>query len=103
MTYLTSERHRPFGPKADHFCKLLRDYPDLPENEIEEMIAIYSNLTIIEVGLLSADDRLSRRFDRFLRDQADRLHRDWKHHLLFAIVMLGTFAMIGAIVLVAMR
>jgi hypothetical protein len=103
VTYLTSERHRPFGPIADQFCELLRNYPDLSESQIEEMITSYSKLTILEVGLLSADDLLSRRFDSFTRDHSDRLNTHWKHHLLFALVMLGTFAMMGAIVLAAMR
>ena len=102
MTYLTREPHCPFGPSAERFNELLGRYPRMEPDEVEEMIAIYPKLTILEVGLLSGDDALARPLDSFRRDHSERLKSSWRHHLVFALSVIVTFAMFGALIAAAM-
>ena len=97
MTSLAQNRHRAFGPMAEQFNDLLRRYPRLDPDEIELMIAIYPKLTILEVGLLSADDALGEAFHKFNRAHRERLKRSWQDHLLLALMMLATLALLGAL------
>ncbi|RYE64717.1 MAG: hypothetical protein EOO83_00415 [Oxalobacteraceae bacterium] len=97
MTSLTQSRHRAFGALAEQFNDLLRRYPHVDHHEIEQMIAIYPKLTILEVGLLSADDGLGDSFHEFYRAHRERLKRTWKDHFLFAFVILATLAMLVAL------
>jgi hypothetical protein len=103
MTELTRERHRPLGRMAERFNELLRNYPHLDKGDVDDMIAIYPRLTILEMGLLSTDKLLSNRFDAFMRDHAGRLRSSWRDSLIFVLVLLGTVALMGALVWAAMR
>ena len=96
MTSLTQNRERVFSPLAEQFRDLLRRYPRLDQDEIERMIAIYPKLTILEVGLLSSDDRLGESFREFNRAHPEG--QSWKHHLMFVLVMLGSMALVGLLV-----
>jgi len=99
MTSLTHNRqHRVFGPLAEQFNDLLRRYPHVDHDEIEQMIAIYPKLTILEIGLLSADDGLGEAFQEFNRAYPERLKQSWRHHLLFGLVMLGSLGLPAALV-----
>lgn len=102
MTQLTTERHRPFGPKAQHFREQLRLYPHLGDAQVEELVSIYSQLTILEVGLLSADEQVATRFDAFVRDHSDRLRSPWQQHMISAIVVVGALALVLSLAWAAM-
>ncbi|RYE04490.1 MAG: hypothetical protein EOP61_00310 [Sphingomonadales bacterium] len=98
MTSLSQNRHRAFGPLAEQFNDLLRRYPNVDHDEVEQMIAIYPKLTILEVGLLSSDERLGKSLHEFSRAHRERLRPSWHDHFLLAMVMLATFALFAALV-----
>jgi len=91
---LTNDRHRPFGPKAEHFRELLRHYPDVAFQQVDEMVSVYGELTILEVALLSADEAVARRFEAFMRDHAGRLRKPWQQHVILAIAVIGPILLI---------
>ena len=101
MTYLTRERHRPFGPSADRFIELLARFPRVQPVESEEMIALYLQLTILEVGLLASDESIAVRLDSFIRTHSSRLKRSWRDHLVFAATIAGTLVLLLGLVAMA--
>lgn len=102
MTYLAEERHHAFGASASRLIELIGRYPNVDPDEVEEMIAIYPTLTILEVGLLSSDDKIATPLDAFVRTHSKRLRRSWQHHLVFGISATGTFAFLAVLVALAM-
>src|SRR3546814_12877567 len=53
---------------------LLSRYPDLSEPELASLIHTFPHLPILDVGLMTADDRLSETLEAFHRDHAHQ-HR----------------------------
>lgn len=52
---------------------LLNRYPNLSEAELAELINLMHRLPVLDLGLMTADDRLSDRLDAFHRDHGDKL------------------------------
>lgn len=94
MAELTNDRHRPFGPKAEHFRELLRRYPDVADQQVDDMVSAYGELSILEVALLSADEAVTRRFEAFVRDNAGRLRKPWQQQVILAIAVIGPILLI---------
>ena len=103
MTDLTTDRHRPFGPKAGHFRELLERYPDVAEHQVDEMVSVYGELTILEVALLSADEAVTKRFEAFVRHNSARLRTPWQQHAILAIAVIGPFLLVIMLVWDAMK
>jgi hypothetical protein len=51
---------------------LLSRYPRLGEHELATLIDLFPRLRILDVGLMTADDRLSRQLEAFHRDHGDK-------------------------------
>lgn len=103
MTYIQLKHRRPFGASTERFIELLEKYPRVPPVEIEEMVDLYSRLTILELGLLSSDSSLSLPLDSFVAKHSQRLKRWWQDHLIFALTMTGTLALLIGLVAFAFR
>lgn len=52
---------------------LLSRYPNLSEAELAELINLMHRLPVLDLGLMTADDRLSDQLDAFHRDHGDKL------------------------------
>ena len=103
MNDLTRQRHRPFGPQADTFHELLHRYPEVSEAQTETMISIYGRLSLLEVALLLADEKMAKPLNLFLQEQSVGLHMRRKDRLVLLIAYLGSFAMIVAFIVAIMR
>jgi len=68
-----SPRSRPLSEAALTVESLLSRYPALDARELDTLIETFPRLAILDVGLLSADDRLGPRLDAFQRDHRKRL------------------------------
>lgn len=53
---------------------LLLRYPDLNARELETLIALFPRLPMIDVALMTADDRLSEPLAAFHRDHGDKFY-----------------------------
>jgi hypothetical protein len=51
---------------------LLSRYPRLGEHDLATLIDLFPRLRILDVGLMTADDRLSRQLEAFHRDHGDK-------------------------------
>lgn len=98
MTSLTQDRHRPYGPFAERFMGLLDRYPRLKQSEVEEMIAIYPKLTILEHGLLSSDHAIADQFEAFMARHSRQLRRSWQHNLVFALAVFSTAGLLAGLI-----
>jgi hypothetical protein len=52
---------------------LLRRYPNLSEEELATLINLFPHLRILDVGLMTCDERLSEKLDAFHRDHGRKL------------------------------
>ena len=52
---------------------LIGRYPNLSEQELASLIDIFPYLPILDVGLMTADDRLSEKLAAFHRDHGSKL------------------------------
>ena len=91
-----STRSRPLSNEAMEVAALLRDYPDLSPAEIEQLAAGFSRLSLIDAGLLTADDVLGARLDAFLRVHGRKVERPWAH-----LLLIGPIAALFALVWLA--
>ena len=73
MASQTYVRTRPSSETMAEVESLLSRYPNLSEIELATLINLFPTLRILEVGLMTADDRLSRKFEAFHRDHGRKL------------------------------
>ncbi|HEU4967355.1 hypothetical protein [Sphingomonas sp.] len=73
MASQPAPRTHPLSHAAAEAEALLRRYPSLGNRELERLIAIFPDLPILDVGLMSMDAELSTKMDRFRYDHADRV------------------------------
>lgn len=52
---------------------LLARYPNITEQELEDLIRTFARLPLLDFGLVAADDRLGAKLDAFYTDHGDRL------------------------------
>lgn len=98
MNTFTEDRRQPLAAHAHRFISLLRAYPDVEARQVEQMIAIYPRLTILEMGLLSTDRILSEPLDAFMRDHGAQLGKSWRDQVVFAITIVSTLILLGWLV-----
>jgi len=68
MATQTYARSRPPSELTASAKALLSRYPNLSEYELSILIDIFPHLRILDVGLMTGDDRLSRQIEAFHRD-----------------------------------
>jgi hypothetical protein len=66
-------RVRPQSENALRFEALLVRYPDLNDQELDELTDLFPRLGLVDRGLLTADNSLSGRLDAFHRDHGHRM------------------------------
>ena len=69
--YAHTRRH---SDEALEIETLLLRYPDLDPRELETLIALFPRLPMIDVALMTADDRLSDPLAAFHRDHGDKFY-----------------------------
>lgn len=65
---------RHHSDKALEIETLLLRYPDLDTRELETLIELFPRLPMIDVALMTADDRLSDPLAAFHRDHGDKFY-----------------------------
>lgn len=65
-------RSRPPSEMTVRAEALLSRYPKLSEHELTTLVDIFPRLRILDVGLMTADDRLSRQLEAFHRDHGGK-------------------------------
>ena len=68
--YLRSREPSSIAARAE---LLLSRYPNLSEVELAELINLMHRLPVLDLGLMTANDRLSDQLDAFHRDHGDKL------------------------------
>ena len=71
---------------------LLDRYPDISDREVAELVSLFPSLPILDLGLMTADDRLSEKLIAFHRDHGSKLKTP-----LSSLIMFLTFPAIVAI------
>ena len=69
----TYSRSRQPSELTVRFEALLNRYPDLGEQELATMIESFPYLRVLDVGLMTADDRLAEKLEAFHRDHGRKL------------------------------
>jgi hypothetical protein len=89
MASQLAPRTHPLSHAATEAEALLSRYPSLGSRELERLIAIFPNLPILDVGLMSMDANLSDKMERFRRDHADLLEPSAARSIVFVLVYLA--------------
>lgn len=97
-SYFETQRP-PASVDADRFAGMLRAYPHVEARQVEQMVALYPRLTILEMGLLSADRYLAEPLEAFMRDHGARLKKSWRDQMVSAIIIISTFFLLCWLVL----
>ena len=63
-----NSRSREPSPLAEEARELLLRYPALSGQELQRLIDIFPQLPILDVGLMTSDDRLAPKLDAFQRE-----------------------------------
>jgi hypothetical protein len=66
-------RSRPPSEMTVRAEALLKRYPNLSEHELATLIDIFPRLRILDLGLMTCDERLSEKLDAFHRDHGRKL------------------------------
>jgi hypothetical protein len=80
-------RAKPVPPTREEIADLLHQYPNLSAGEVTRMLAFLRKGRQLDVGMLTADERLQPHLDRFMSDHA-------KH---FRVGIAETSAVVAAI------
>ena len=73
MATQTFSRSRPPSELTLKAEALLVRYPKLDERELQTLIDIFPRLRILDLGMMTADDRLARKLEAFQEDHGRRL------------------------------
>lgn len=89
------DRSRPPSETTVTAEALLMRYPNLSEEELATLINLFPYIRILDLGLMTADDRLAKKLDAFHRDHGNRLTAPISSLIAFlavpAIIILGGF------------
>ena len=67
------ERSRPPSETTVKAEALLMRYPNLSEEELATLINLFPYIRILDLGMMTSDDRLAGKLDAFHRDHGDKL------------------------------
>lgn len=71
---------------------LLLRYPDVTENELNEMTAFYRTASALDTALLASNEETANKSRQFCSDQHHAIKRGLQAPLVLAIFILGTLA-----------
>jgi hypothetical protein len=95
MATQTYERFRPPSETTVRAEALLMRYPNLSEAELATLINLFPYIRILDLGLMTADDRLAGKLDAFSRDHGKKLKTPISSLVAFlavpTIVLVGGF------------
>lgn len=74
---------RPVSPLESEVADLLRRYPKLERGESERLLESFRALTILELALMTSDEKLRSALDAFRRDHKRQLRPPFWHPILF--------------------
>ena len=86
MASQTYVRSRPPSETMAEVESLLGRYPNLSETELATLINLFPTLRILEVGLMTANDRLSGKFEAFHREHGRKLKMSMSSLIAFLAV-----------------
>jgi nitric oxide reductase activation protein len=89
MASQLAPRTHPLSRAATEAEALLRRYPTLESRELDRLVAIFPDLAILDIGLMSMDADLSKKLDRFRQDHADRLEPSAAKSIMFVLTYLA--------------
>ena len=81
----TYSRSRQPSGLTVRFEALLNRYPDLGEQELATMIESFPYLRVLDVGLMTADDRLAGKLEAFHRDHGRKIGAPLNSRLAFLV------------------
>lgn len=73
MASLSYNRFRPPSETTLEAEALLQRYPNLSEAELATLINLFPYIRILDLGMMTFDDRLAGKLDAFHRDHGDKL------------------------------
>lgn len=73
MATQTYQRSRPPSETTVKAEALLMRYPNLSEAELATLINLFPYIRILDLGLMTSDDRLAGKLDAFHRDHGEKL------------------------------
>jgi len=89
------ERSRPPSDTTATAEALLLRYPNLSEEELATLINLFPYIRILDLGLMTSDDRLAGKLDAFHRDHGEKLKTPISSLIAFlavpTIIVLGGF------------
>ena len=88
-----SSHGRPLSDMGSTAELLLARYPSISERELDELIEIFPRLPILDLALMTADDRISANVAEFHKTHRARL----KMPRAALIVMVGIFLLVPAV------
>lgn len=94
MATQTFARSRPPSETMVKVEAILSRYPNLNEEELTTLIKLFPSLRILEVGLLTANDRLSGKFEAFHRDHGRKLKKGSVSSLIAFLAVPGTLVLV---------
>ena len=86
------------SPMASEARALLRRYPNLEQPELERLLQVFPRLPLLETALMTAEEDLRTKLDRFRREHGRRVRGPaWHGLLLLAIPAAMTAAFLWAL------
>jgi hypothetical protein len=73
MTTQTHQWSRPPSATTVEAEALLKRYPNISETELAKLINLFPHIRILDLAMMTCDDRLAGKLDRFRRDHRARL------------------------------
>ena len=83
-------RRRAFGSHEEYFSRMLQRYPNVTNEELNEMRILFPRLAIVDVAIMSSDARLSGSLDSFLKEHCGRVQT------VRLLASIGTFLVLSA-------
>jgi hypothetical protein len=80
------DRTRPRSSLTEEAERLVQKYPNITDEEIDRLVAIFPKLPVLDVGLMTSDDSLASRLEAFHREHGRRIRMPLPHQLLFLSV-----------------
>jgi len=90
MTRFTgpAKRAQTFDPPRQRVANLLERYPSITESEAQQVVRFLKTGRHLDVGILTADERLRGNLDRFMEEHQSHFRLKWQE-VAIAIVVLA--------------
>ena len=87
-----ASRARPRSAMAEEVEALVMRYPHLRKEELDRLVAVYPQLAILDMALMTADEALAPKLDDFVRENRRRLRPPLSHLLWLAALPAAAIA-----------